>query len=80
MDFFLEIHNGECGLGGLFCDHQRDHGPSVLTVTGAMSSHLNLFRHGRTQNPEPGTQNPEVTSRNLTRRVHSPNYDRDNEI
>ena len=30
MDFFLEIHNGECGLGGLFCDHQRDHGPSVL--------------------------------------------------
>ncbi len=30
MDFFLEIYNGECGLGGLFCDHQRDHGPSVL--------------------------------------------------
>ena len=20
MDFFLEIHNGECGLGGHFCD------------------------------------------------------------
>ncbi len=31
MDFFLEIHNGECGLGGHFCDHERDHGPSVLT-------------------------------------------------
>ena len=31
MDFFLEIHNGECGLGVHFCDHQRDHGPSVLT-------------------------------------------------
>ncbi len=30
MDFFLEIHNGECGLGGHFCDHERDHGPSVL--------------------------------------------------
>ncbi len=30
MDFFLEIRNGECGLGGHFCDHQRDHGPSVL--------------------------------------------------
>ncbi len=29
MDFFLEIHNGECGLGGHFCDHQRDHGPSL---------------------------------------------------
>ncbi len=28
MDFFLEIHNGECGLGGHFCDHQRDHGPN----------------------------------------------------
>ena len=28
MDFFLEIHNGECGLGGhFFFDHQRDHGP-----------------------------------------------------
>ena len=24
MDFFLEIHNGECSLGGHFCDHQRD--------------------------------------------------------
>ena len=30
MDFFLEIHNGECRLGGHFCDNQRDHGPSVL--------------------------------------------------
>ncbi len=23
MDFFLEIHNGECGLGGHFCDTGR---------------------------------------------------------
>ncbi len=30
MDFFLEIHNGECGLGGHLCDQRRDHGPSVL--------------------------------------------------
>ena len=22
MDFFLEIHNGECSLGGHFCDQQ----------------------------------------------------------
>ncbi len=30
MDFFLEIHNRECSLGGHFCDHQRDHGQGVL--------------------------------------------------
>ena len=30
MDFYLELHNGECGLDGHFCDQQRDHGPSVL--------------------------------------------------
>ncbi len=23
MDFFLEIHNGECGLGEHFCDQVR---------------------------------------------------------
>ncbi len=45
MDFFLEIHNGECGLGGLFCDHQRDHGPSQKSEV-------------RSQNPEPRSQNP----------------------
>ena len=61
MDFFLEIHNGECGLGGHFCDKQRDHGPSV-------------FDTGGTQNSESRIQNPEVRTRKLTRRVHSPNY------
>ncbi len=28
MDFFLEIHKGECGLGEHFCDQVRCHGPS----------------------------------------------------
>ena len=56
MALFVEIHNGECGLGGHFCDQQRDHGPSV---TAAMSSHLNLFPHGRTQNPEPRSHEQE---------------------
>ncbi len=23
MDFFLEIHNGECGMGGHFCGQVR---------------------------------------------------------
>ncbi len=50
MDFFLEIHNGECGLGEHFCDHQRDHGPSVL-IQSQLPSRLirNLFRRGRIQ-------------------------------
>ena len=32
MDFFLKIHNGECGLGEHFCDHVRCHGPSSSVV------------------------------------------------
>ena len=50
MDFFLEIHNGECGLGGHFCYHQRDHGPSVLTVS-------TQNRESRIQKSEPGQGN-----------------------
>ncbi len=42
MDFLLKIHNGECGLGGLFCDHQRDHGTSVLISWSIIKK---LFRH-----------------------------------
>ncbi len=33
MDFFLEIQNGECGLGEHFCDHQRYHGPTQAEVS-----------------------------------------------
>ena len=33
MGFFLETHNVECSFGGHFCDQQRDHGPSILTVS-----------------------------------------------
>ena len=55
MDFFLEIHNRECGLDGLFCDHQRDHGPSVLnTSSAAWSLHQETVstQAGRIQNEE----------------------------
>ena len=45
MDFFLEIHNGECGLGGHFCDHQRDHGPNVLRTMTSRGSRK--FKRGR---------------------------------
>ncbi len=38
MDFFLEIHNGECGLGGHFCDQQRDHGPESRTQKSEVST------------------------------------------
>ncbi len=55
MDFFLEIHNGECGLGGLFCDHQRDHGPSVLIQPEKVSTR---------KNPELGSQKSEVQGGN----------------
>ncbi len=74
MDFFLEIHKGECGLGGHFCDHQRDHGPSVLirhaaiAVTAAISSHQKSV--STRKNPEEVRR---IRKRKLTRRVHSPN-------
>ncbi len=63
MDFFLEIHNGECGLGGHFCDHQRDHGPSVLNISSADLSSRNCFdtEEKRTQNPGRGNEQGEST-------------------
>ncbi len=62
MDFFLEIHNGECGLGEHFCDHVRCHGPSECQVV----SHQETVS---TQNPESRTQDEE-----MNKIVHSPNY------
>ena len=56
MDFFLEIHNGECGLGGHFCDHQRDHGPSVSSP-GHRESVSTQNRESRSPKSEPGQGN-----------------------
>ncbi len=54
MDFFLEIHNGECGLGGLFCDHQMDQ-ETVLTQAEVRQ------KSGRGQNPGRGNEQGECT-------------------
>ncbi len=56
MDFFLEIHNGECGSGEHYCDHQRDHGPSVFISTQVEVRSQKL----RTQNPEARIQDEEM--------------------
>ena len=42
MDFFLEIHNGECGLGGHFCDH--NHNPLFihLSIVNPMVFYLSI--------------------------------------
>ncbi len=60
MDFFLEIHNGECSLGGHFCYHQRDHGPSVLPETSLRTSHQ--YPETVSTQAEVGTQKSEVRS------------------
>ncbi len=60
MKFFLETHNGECGLIGHFCDQQRDHGLSILIQS------TGLIQNQAEPKPKP-------RRRKLTRRVHSPN-------
>ncbi len=47
MDFFLEFHNGECGLGGHFCDHQ-----TVSTQVEARSQNPEARIHDEELNKE----------------------------
>ena len=46
MDFFLETHNGECGLGEHFCDQVRCHCTSVLMQSSLQ--HLISWSHPET--------------------------------
>ncbi len=54
MDFFLEIHNGECGLGEHFCDQVRCHGPSEC-LNAVLRCQLGTSRN--CFDTEPRTQN-----------------------
>ncbi len=63
MDFFLEIHNGECGLGEHFCDQVRFPGPSVLTPHQLVSHQETVSTQAevKTQNPGRGNEQGECT-------------------
>ncbi len=47
MGFFLEIHNGECGLGEHFCDQVWCHPETVSTIQNNPAN---------PDNPEPRTK------------------------
>ena len=61
MDFFLEIHNRECGLVGHFCDHQRDHGPENVSTQAEPRTR----NQNKNKNPGGGIKQGESTLLNI---------------